>query len=65
MDPLTVTITYKGPGETPYQDQYYLHPDRILKETSVNPSKTDDPVEFEQQKVSALRALVRTVRSSS
>lgn len=64
MAPITVTVDYKGPDGTQYQDSYYLHPDHILKETHSTPSKTDDHVKLEQQKISALQALVRTIRSS-
>jgi hypothetical protein len=61
--PITVTVAYEGPDGTPYQDPYHLHPDHILKETSTTPSKTKDLVKLEQQKVSALQALVRATRS--
>lgn len=67
QDPLpqvAVTMSYTGPDGTEYQDRYDLHPDHILKETSSNPSKTNDPVKIEQQKIAALQALVRAVRSS-
>jgi len=64
LSPITVTVAYEGPDHTRYQDKYYLHPDHILKETESNPSKTNDAVKLEQQKVAALQALVRTIRSS-
>lgn len=63
LNPITVTATYEGPDGTRYVDAYELHPDHVLKETESNPSKTDDPVKLEQQKLSALQALVRTLRS--
>lgn len=63
LDPLKVTANYEGPDGTKYADSYDLHPDHILKETSVGPSKTTDPTKLEQQKLSALHALVRTLRS--
>ena len=63
LKPITVKVTYTGPDGTPYEDPYFLHPDHILKETSANPSKVSDPVKLEQQKVSALQALVRTIRA--
>jgi len=64
LPPVTVTVSYDGPDGTKYQDRYDLHPDHILKETSANPSRTDDPVKMEQQKIEALQALVRTIRSN-
>lgn len=64
LNPLTVTATYEGPDGTGYTDRYDLHPDHILKETQSGPSNTDDPVKLEQQKLSALHALVRTLRSN-
>lgn len=63
LKPITVNVTYTGPDGTCYEDSYVLHPDHILKETSSNPSKVSDPVKLEQQKVSALQALVRTLRA--
>lgn len=62
LEPITVTARYTGPDGTTYDDSYALHPDHILKETSSSPSKASDPIELEQQKVSALHALVRTLR---
>ena len=62
ISPLTVTIKYQGPDGTRYEDPYFLNPDHVMKETESNPSKTDDPIKLEQQKVSALQALVRTIR---
>ncbi|MGF1652947.1 MAG: hypothetical protein ACFCUP_06470 [Actinomycetales bacterium] len=64
LNPMTVHVSYKGPDNFKYRDSYYLHPDHILKETSSTPSKADDPTKLEQQKVAALQALVRAVRSS-
>lgn len=58
-----VKVAYTGPDETKYHDVFNLNPDHILKETSVTPSKEKDPIKIEQQKVAALQALVRTVRS--
>ncbi len=63
LEPFSVTVSYLGPDGTRYQDQFALHPDHILKETSSTPSKTDNPVELGQQGVSALQALVRTLRT--
>jgi hypothetical protein len=63
LDPFTVTLTYSGPDSTRYVERFPLHPDHILKETSSTPSKTDDPVKLGQQGVSALQALVRTIRT--
>jgi hypothetical protein len=64
LSPITVTVTYEGPDGTRYQDPYYLHPDHILKETSSTPAKANDATKLEQQKVAALQALVRTIRSN-
>lgn len=64
LNPVTVTIAYDGPDGTRYTDRYDLHPDHILKETESGPSKTADPVKLEQQKLSALHALVRTLRAN-
>lgn len=63
LDPLTVTLSYIGPDGTPYEERFPLHPDHILKETTSTPSKTDNPIELGQQGVSALHALVRTIRT--
>lgn len=63
LNPITVTLSYTGPDGTSYEDAYYLLPDHIMKETEANPSKVTDSVKLEQQKVSALQALVRTLRS--
>jgi hypothetical protein len=62
LEPITVTAIYEGPDGTPYKDPYFLHPDHILKATESTPSKTREPVTLEQQKISALQALVRTIR---
>ena len=67
-DPLgdfKVTVNYFGTDKTPYQDVFSLHPAHLLNETTSNPSTVSDPVNLEQQKVSALQALVRTVRANS
>lgn len=64
LSAVTVTVDYEGPDGTHYQDAYDLQPDHILKETESNPSKTNDLVKLEQQKLAALQALVRTVRTS-
>ncbi len=63
LPPLSVTVEYDGPDGTHYGDVFLLHPDHILKETSSNPTKGRDAQTTEQQKVAALQALVRTVRS--
>lgn len=62
MDPLTVTLSYVGPDGTRYEEQFRLHPDHILKETSSTPSKSNNATTLAQQGVSALQALVRTTR---
>lgn len=64
LKPITVNVSYTGPDGTAYEDSYFLHPDHILKETTSNPSKVSDPVKLEEQKVSALQALVRTFRAT-
>ena len=61
--PVAVTVAYAGPDGTKYHDVFDLHPDHVLKETSVTPTKEKDATKIEQQKVSALQALVRTVNS--
>lgn len=58
----TVTVNYAGPDGAPYNDVYHLHAAPTLNETYIGPSKVDDPTKLEQQKVSALQALVRTLR---
>lgn len=63
MDPMTVTASYEGPDGTQYSDAYFLDPNHILTETTSNPSKVTDPIKLEQQKVSAIQALVRTIRA--
>lgn len=63
MESLVVMASYQGPDGTRYQDRFALHPAHILKTTSSTPSKTREPVELGQQAVSALQALVRTVRA--
>lgn len=63
LSQITVTINYKGPDGTSYTDRFILHPDHILKETMSTPSKANDPITVEQQKVAALQAIVRTMRS--
>lgn len=62
LEAITVKVKYEGPDKTEYKDSYYLHPDHVLKHTESNPSKVVDPIKLEQQKVSALQALVRTIR---
>ncbi|WP_256841706.1 hypothetical protein [Ornithinimicrobium cryptoxanthini] len=62
LEAITVKVKYEGPDETKYEDSYDLHPDHVLKHTESNPSKVQDPIKLEQQKVSALQALVRTIR---
>jgi hypothetical protein len=59
----TVTITYQGPDGSKYTDRYVQNPDHILNHTDVTPSKESDPIKLEQQKLAALRALVRTLDS--
>ena len=63
LDPFTVILSYLGPDSTRYEERFPLHPDHILKETSSTPSKTDSPIKLGQQGVSALQALVRTIRT--
>jgi hypothetical protein len=63
LDPLTVTLSYVGPDGTRYEERFLLHPDHILKETSSTPSKSDNAITLGQQGVSALQALVRTIRT--
>ena len=63
MEPFIVMASYLGPDRTRYEDRFVLHPDHILKETSSTPSKTDSPIKLGQQGVSALQALVRTLRT--
>ena len=62
LNPITVKVAYQGADKTDYEDSYDLHPDHMLKHTESNPSKVSDPVKLEQQKVSALQAIVRTIR---
>lgn len=63
LEPFSVTLSYLGPDGTQYVERFDLHPDHILKETSSAPSKTDSPIKLGQQGVSALQALVRTIRT--
>lgn len=63
LNDFVVTVNYAGPDDTKYEDVYHLHPSHTLNETTSNPSKVSDPIKLEQQKVSALQALVRTLRS--
>lgn len=63
LDLLTVTLRYEGPDATPYEETFRLHPDIVLKETMSTPNKGKDPITVGQQAVSALQALVRTIRS--
>jgi hypothetical protein len=63
LQPFAVTLSYRGPDSTHYEDRFALYPDHILKETSSTPSKTDSPIKVGQQGVSALQALVRTIRT--
>jgi hypothetical protein len=63
LEAFTVTLSYAGSDGTQYEEQFALHPDHIIKETTSTPSKSDDPVKLGQQGVSALQALVRTIRS--
>jgi hypothetical protein len=63
LSSFTVNVSYAGPDGTPYDEKFPLHPDHIIKETTATPSKTDDPVKLGQQAVSALQALVRTMRT--
>lgn len=63
LDQFTVTLSYLGPDGFPYGEPFLLHPNSILKETSSTPSQTDNPIELGQQGVSALQALVRSIRT--
>ena len=63
LNPFTVRLSYSGPDGTRYEERFPLHPDHILKETSSTPSMTDNPIKLGQQGVSALQALVRTIRT--
>jgi hypothetical protein len=63
LDPTAVTLSYGGPDGSKYSEPFILHPDHVLKETSSAPSKTDDPIKLGQQVVSAMQALVRTIRT--
>lgn len=63
LNAITVTAAYNGPDGEMYEDAYDLKPEHILKETQSGPSETKDPVKLEQQKLKALHALVRTIRS--
>ncbi len=58
-----MTLSYFGPDGTHYEERFPLQPDHILKETSSTPSKADDPIKLGRQGVSALHALVRTIRT--
>ena len=62
LDPVSVTLSYRGPDGRHYSDVYPLNPDHLMKATTSTPSKATDPVKLEQQKISALQALVRTLR---
>lgn len=63
LEPFTVLLSYLGPDSTRYDERFALRPGHILKETSSTPSKTDSPIKLGQQGVSALQALVRTIRT--
>ena len=63
LESFTVSLSYLGLDGTLYEEDFALHPDHILKETSSAPSKTDDPIKLGQQGVSALQALVSTIRT--
>ena len=63
LEPFTVSLSYLGPDGTLYKEDFTLNPDHILKETTSSPSKTNDPIKLGQQGVSALQALVRTIRN--
>lgn len=63
LEPFIVTASYLGPDGTRYEDEFALDPDHILKETSSTPSKTENPIMLGQQGISALQALVRTLRT--
>lgn len=63
LEPFIVVVSYLGPDDTRYEDRFALHPDHILKATSSTPSTTDSPIKLGQQGVSALQALVRTLRT--
>lgn len=63
LEAFEVTLSYLGPDGSEYEERFALHPDHILKETSSAPSNTDNPIKLGQQGVSALQALVRTIRA--
>lgn len=63
LERFTVILSYLGPDETRYDEHSVLHPGHILKETMSTPSKADSPIKLGQEGVSALQALVRTIRS--
>ena len=62
LAPFSVVASYLGPDGTRYEDGFLLRPDHILNATSTTPTEAEGPVEIGQQAVSALHALVRTVR---
>jgi hypothetical protein len=63
LQPFAVTLSYRGADSTEYEERFALYPDHILKETSCTPSKADSLIKVAQQGVSALHALVRTIRT--
>lgn len=64
LEHLAIHVSYKGHDGTSYKERFQLRADHILNETSSTPSKTTDPIALEQQKVSALQALVREIRAN-
>lgn len=59
-----IHISYNGHDGTPYAETFQLRPEHILNETTSTPSRSKDPAALEQQKVSALQALVREIRAN-
>lgn len=64
LEHLVIHVSYKGHDGTPYTETFQLRADHILNETTSTPSKSKDPAVLEQQKVSALQALVREIRAN-
>ena len=60
---LTIALSYFGPDGTRYEERFPLNPDHILNETDASPGKSDNPIKLGQQAVSAMQALVRTIRT--
>jgi len=62
LDPFAVIVNYAGPDVTRYTERYEIDPTPILKTTSLSPSDTKDPFDWEKRKVRALEALVQQNR---